>query len=109
VRVVGVHSSGNGHYHVGDDMTVEALVDLPDIDPKDVTVQLYAGPITATGEIGTAEILNMTLTKSIANNRHMFSGTLGCRASGRQGFAVRVLPGNADLATPFEPGLIAWN
>ena len=109
IRIVGVHSSGNGHYHVGDEMQVEALVDLPDIDPAEVTVQLYAGPITATGEIGSAQILNMTHAKAIANNRHMFSGKIDCRASGRQGFAVRVLPGSPDLATPFEPGLIAWN
>ncbi len=109
IRIVGVHSSGNGHYHVGDDMTVEALVDLPDVDPNDITVQLYAGPITATGEVGEAQVLNMAHSKAIANNRHMYSGTIACKASGRQGFAVRVLPGNADLATPFEPGLIVWN
>jgi starch phosphorylase len=109
IRIVGVHNSGNGHFHVGDDMNVEVLVDLPDLDPKDVRVQLYAGPISATGEIGAAQVLNMTHSKLIANNRHMYSGTLSCAASGRQGFAVRVLPADADLATPFEPGLIVWN
>jgi starch phosphorylase len=109
IKIVGVHSSGNGHYRVGDNMVVEALVDLPDIDPKDVTVQLYAGPITATGEIGTPAVLNMQHSKQIASNRHLFSGKIDCRTSGRQGFAVRVLPGNPDLATPFEPGLILWN
>jgi len=70
---------------------------------------MYAGPITATGEIGAPKILPMSYSKQIAGARHVFSGQIECRASGRQGFAVRVLPGDADMATPFEPGLIAWN
>lgn len=109
VKIVGVHVSGNGHYRVGENMHVEALIDLPDIDPKDVAVELYAGPITATGQIGAPSILRMTYTKAVAGGRHLFSGQIECRTSGRQGFAVRVLPGSADMATPFEPGLIAWN
>jgi starch phosphorylase len=109
IKIVGVHHSGNGHYRVGENMQVEALIDLPEIDPQDVTVQLYAGPITATGQIGSPSVIVLTHAKQIASNRHLFSGKIDCGTSGRQGFAVRVLPGNPDLATPFEPGLILWN
>jgi starch phosphorylase len=109
VKIVGVHVAGNGHYRVGENMQVEALVDLPDIDPKDVTVELYAGPISGTGQIGSPKVLRMNHARQIGGPRHVFSGEIACRASGRQGFAVRVVPGNADMATPFEPGLIAWN
>jgi starch phosphorylase len=31
-----------------------------------------------------------------------------CKASGQQGYAVRVLPRHADLGSPFEPGLVCW-
>ena len=109
VKVVGVHVAGNGHYRVGEDMQVEALVDLPDIDPKEIAVELYAGPISATGQIGAPKVMRMNHSKQIGGPRHVFSGQIECRSSGRQGFAVRVVPGNVDLATPFEPGLIAWN
>jgi glycogen phosphorylase len=109
IKIVGVHVGGNGHYRVGENMQVEALVDLPDVDPREVAVELYAGPITSTGQIGAPSVLRMDHSKQIAGARHVFSGQIECRASGRQGFAVRVLPGNADMATPFEPGLIAWN
>ena len=67
-------------------MQVEALVDLPNIDPREVAVELYAGPITATGEIGTPKILRMEYSKQIAGARHVFSGVIECRVSGRQGF-----------------------
>ena len=109
IKIVGVHTSGNGHFKVGESMQVETLVDLPEIDPKELTVQLYAGPINATGQIESPQTKPMTLAKQMAPGKFMFTGSIDCRSSGRQGFAVRILPGNPDLVTPFEPGLILWN
>ena len=109
IKVVGVHTSGNGHYKVGDKMQVEALLDLPEMQPIDLAVQLFAGPISTSGEIEQPQVLTMQHSRQMAPNRHLFTGTIECRTSGRQGFAVRVVPGNPDLATPFEPGLIIWN
>jgi len=109
VKIIGVHQSGNGHFKVGETMNVEALVDLPEIDPKEVSVQLYSGPISATGQVEKPGVTTMTLSREMAPNRYVFNGVLECTSSGRQGFAVRVVPGEADMATPFEPGLIAWN
>jgi starch phosphorylase len=109
IRIIGVHSSGDGHFKVGQTMQVEALVDLPAIDPKEVTVQLYCGPTSAAGNIENPQAILMNHAKEMAPNRHMFIGKIDCRTSGRQGFAVRVLPGDPDLATPFEPGMILWN
>jgi starch phosphorylase len=109
IRIAGIHTSGNGHYRVGDNMQVEALVELGDLDPAEVQVQLYAGPINATGQIEQPTTLAMGHTKLIANGRHLFTGAVECVTSGRHGFAVRILPGSPDLATAFEPGLILWN
>ena len=109
IKIVGVHTSGNGHYRVGESMQVEALVELPEIEPSELNVQLYAGPVNATGQIEMPTELSMQHTKLIANGRHLFTGQIECRTSGRHGFAIRVLPGSPDLATPFEPGLILWN
>jgi starch phosphorylase len=109
IRIVGVHASGNGHYKVGQNMDVEALLDLPEIDPNEVQVQLYAGPINASGQIEQPTSRPMRYIKQLAPGRHVFNGTIECKTSGRQGYAIRVLPGVPDLATPFEPGLITWN
>ena len=109
IKIVGVHTSGNGHYRVGESVQVEALVDLPSLKPEDVRVQLYAGTVNATGNIENPQPLVMSHSREMAPNRHLFSGQIECRSSGRQGFAIRVLPGKQDMATPFEPGLIIWN
>jgi starch phosphorylase len=109
IKIIGVHSAGDGHYKVGQNVQVEAMVDLPGIKPDEVTVQLYCGPTSAAGNIESPQSLVMQHVKEMAPDRHMFIGKIDCRTSGRQGFAIRVLPGNPDLATPFEPGLILWN
>jgi glycogen phosphorylase len=109
IKIVGVHTSGNGHYRVGENMQVEALIELPDIDPSELQVQLFAGTINMTGQIEEPRTLVMDHTKLIANGRHLFTGSIQCLSSGRHGFAIRILPGGPDLATPFEPGLILWN
>ena len=109
IRIVGVHTSGNGHFKVGEQMQVEALVDLPGLDPQDLQVQLYAGRINATGEIEQPQSLPMEHVKKMAPDRHLYTGRIECRTSGRQGFAIRIVPGGSDFATPFEPGLITWN
>jgi len=109
IRIVGVHASGNGHFKVGDTMQVEAMVDLPGIDPAELSVQLYTGSVGAQGEIDSPQSLPMTHTRTLAPDRHVYVGQIACETSGRQGFAIRILPGVKDLATPFEPGLILWN
>jgi starch phosphorylase len=109
IKVVGVHTTGNGHYKIGDTVQVEALVDLPEIEPTDLKVQLYAGAINATGAIDNPQILTMEHTRQMGPGRHLFTGRIQCRTSGRQGFARRILPRYQDLASPFEPGLIIWN
>ena len=58
----------------------------------------------ASGSIGTASVAKSPPDGS----SWLFTGTIPCQASGQRGFAVRVLPKNADLANPFEPGLICW-
>ncbi|HEY8747529.1 MAG TPA: hypothetical protein VIM11_06135, partial [Tepidisphaeraceae bacterium] len=109
IRIVGVHTSGNGHFKVGDMMQVEAMVDLPGVNPDELNVELYTGPVSAQGEIEQPQSLKMAHARSMAPDRHVFIGQIACRTSGRQGFAIRILPGYKDLATPFEPGLIIWN
>jgi starch phosphorylase len=109
LKVLGVHTSGNGHYKVGETLQVETLLEAPDFQPNELAVQLYTGPINASGEIDQPQVIRMEHSREVAPGRHLYIARLSCRTSGRQGFAVRVLPGLTDMATPFEPGLILWN
>jgi starch phosphorylase len=108
VKVVAVNESDKGPHCVGDQLTVEALVELGPIMPDQVRVQLYSGPVNAERRIEVAHAIDMTHTREVAPGKHLFTGELKCQLSGRHGYAVRLVPGISDLATSFEPGLITW-
>jgi glycogen phosphorylase len=109
IKMLGVHTSGNGHYRVGDLLQVEALIELPGIEPKELSVELYAGVLNSGGDaIESPRVIPMPHAREVAPGRHLFTGRVPCESSGRQGLAVRVMPGLKDMATPFEPGLIMW-
>ena len=94
---------------VGSKLNVDALVRLGQVDPKDVSVELYYGPVDAWGNICDGSAVKMDHKEAInGDGEHMFTGLMPCKSSGRQGLAVRILPRHQDLVSPYEPGLILW-
>jgi glycogen phosphorylase len=93
---------------VGDDMRVRAKVNLGKLNPDEVAVQIFHGPLDARGGITEGEIIPMTLSERSNNGSCLFSGAIRYFKSGRHGFTVRVLPHHDELASPFETGLITW-
>ena len=108
IKIVGVHNTGAGHFKVGETMQVEATIELPDLAPAELAVQLYTGVINATGQIEDPFVVPMKHAKAVAQNQHLFIGTIECRTSGRQGYSIRVLPGHPDMVSPYESGLVQW-
>jgi starch phosphorylase len=101
---------GDGHYRVGETMTVEAVIAIPDaVDPRDLDVQLFSGRIDTSSRIVEPRVVPMAKRETTAPGHYRYEGVVKCHTTGKQGFAVRIVPGTQDLATPFEPGLITWN
>jgi len=50
----------------------------------------------------------MKWVESNGDGGHIFVGAIHARASGRYGYALRILPHHEDLSNPYEPGLILW-
>ncbi|MFN4243947.1 MAG: alpha-glucan family phosphorylase [Tepidisphaerales bacterium] len=110
IRIVSARAVGSGHYRVGETMTVECIVSIPDaVDPRDIEVQLYSGRLDTTSRIVEPRVVPMAKRESTGPQLHRFEGVIKCHSTGKQGFAIRIVPGIHDLATPFEPGLITWN
>ncbi len=103
-------NSGYPQLNVGSELKFKALVHLGTIEPKDVAVELYYGPIDAWGKITHGSALRMTQDENSTNDNteHWFTGLMKCKQCGRQGIAVRVLPKHPDLVSPHELGLIIW-
>ena len=93
---------------VGGQLQVRCQVKLGSIDPSDVRVELYQGPVDAEGTIQQGDAVSMECVGAASDNYHVFDGFIPCRVSGLCGFAVRVIPHNPDLANKYDTGLIRW-
>jgi len=108
VKIVSVESNGKQVVKVGDDMVVRAFVNLGELKPTDVAVQIYHGAIDTTGNITDGEIISMAPSQDNKASGTLFTGTIRYFKSGRHGFSVRVLPHHPDLSSDFDTGLILW-
>ena len=108
VRVDRPGASGADPMHVGSALQVKAAVNLVQLSPRDVEVQLFYGLVDSMGDIPHPQTVVMTHNGTPAGTSWLFQGTIPCRASGQHRFLVRVLPKHGDLANPFEPGLVCW-
>ena len=97
IKVVGVHTSGNGHYKVGDRDAGRSDARPAGPRPEGRARPALRRPDQRDRARSSARrsLDDDTTCKQMAPGRHVFTGTIECRTSGRQGFAMRVLPGQA--------------
>ncbi len=91
----------------GDTITVAAHVNLGDLAPDDVTVQLRHGNVDPSGDIQDPRDIQMAYDKP-ADGGHRFVGKITCDGTGRWGYTARVLPHHEALTNPFDVRLIHW-
>lgn len=92
---------------VGDTVGVTLLVRLAGLLPSDVAVEVRYGPYTAAGEVRNGSILPAR-HDGRSGDEEIYRVEIPCTASGRYGFAARVLPRHPNLANPFTPLSITW-
>jgi len=97
-----------GEVPVGDKLQVRCQIKLGSIDPGEVMVELYYGPVDVEGNITAAEAVPMQHLGETSGEFHLFTGLVPCRRTGQCGFSVRVVPFHADLVSMYDAGLIAW-
>ncbi len=108
VKVESVETQSTDPMHVGDEMGVQVRVRLGKVRPEDIEVQLFHGLVDSLGEIPNPGTIPLSHNGHPEGSSWLFTGKIPFRSSGQHGFAVRVLPRNQDLASPYEPGLVCW-
>jgi len=111
VRVEGSSSqvAQAGSVSVRSLVRVLARVQLGELIPSEVSVQLYHGPLNALGEMLTGESITMQHAEELGGGGHVFVGAFAPSSSGSHGYSVRVVPHDDRLVTPFLPGMITWD
>jgi starch phosphorylase len=108
VRVEGVFRAEEGRRRVGDGFEVLADVRLGSLEPEDVCVEIYAGPLDAQRNITQPQASPMVLQSTDGSGLRRFAGSIPCNRSGLMGYTVRVVPCHADANSVAATGLMAW-
>ncbi|MBM3890333.1 MAG: glycosyltransferase family 1 protein, partial [Verrucomicrobia bacterium] len=107
IRIEPGQDTAGQELKVGEELSVGVSVSLDGIKPDDILVQLVYGPMEADGTLQRVSTAAMKLMRS-DGGKHRFVGNIPCQASGRYGYAVRVVPQHPDLDDPLDLRLVHW-
>lgn len=95
---------------VGDYFVLQAEVDLGELTPDDVQIEIYYGYADEEDDSSNFNTLQMDVEKRIdeKKNQYLFSGSIYCGQSGVTGFTLRILPKHNLLISPFDLKTICW-
>ncbi len=108
VAIEKVDLLSRGELLVGGELKVRCQVRLGNIDPSEVSVEIYQGFIGSDEVIQGGESVPMKWKSQSSDQSHTFTGAIPCQHSGQCGFSVRVIPTNPDLVDKYDTGLICW-
>ena len=94
---------------VGSKFEVKTIVNLGNIAPDSVRVELYHGQLSMKDEITEPTIVEMKHSSDLGNGRHSFIGSLECVNTGQSGYAIRMYPYHKDLGYKFDMKMIIWS
>jgi len=98
----------NDDLKVGLTYHIVAEVELGDLTPDDVDVQIYYGKVDE-GANGSKYSITMShVGKKTKSVKYTYRGQIKCNDTGQFGFTLRILPKHPQLINPFELGLIRW-
>lgn len=102
------HVKENGDLTVGGKFVVDAEIDLGELTPDDVEVQIYYGKLVGNGDTQKNNYSVMNHIAKTKNKTHSYQGEVDCKDTGQFGYTLRILPKHKLLINPFELGLIKW-
>ncbi|TSA30758.1 MAG: glycosyltransferase family 1 protein [Ignavibacteriales bacterium] len=98
----------NGDLKFGLKYPILAEVELGELTPDDVEVQIYYGKVDE-GVNGSKYSITMAhVGKKTKSAKYAYRGQIECNDTGQFGFTLRILPKHPQLINPFELGLIRW-
>ena len=93
---------------VGTDLPVNIDLELGDLHPDDIKIELYFGPLDSKQEFIKTESTIMKYDGNDEWGNYRFVGEIPCLISGKSGFLVRIIPKHDLQINPFETRKIIW-
>jgi len=101
VSVVRVEQQGPKEPLVGDRIKIMAWLHLGEINPQDVQVDLYYGPMDPQGKFIERKIQPMKLRGLNDKNTYQYDTEIVCEEPGRFGYKIRVMPYHQNLVPSY--------
>jgi starch phosphorylase len=98
----------DGPFRVGDSFGATVEVQLGQLLPDEVDVELFFGHVKGFDVISDGHAEPMAMEKDLGGGKYLYACTVSCGLSGRFGFTARVTP-RADHWIKNRPGLITWS
>ncbi|NHU85847.1 glycosyltransferase family 1 protein [Kocuria sp. JC486] len=92
---------------IGDNLTVTAYVNLGELEPTDVNVEIGYGRVSESDHIHERSFARLDQVRSTDDGKWAFTGSITIDRSGPFGYTVRVLPQHESLTNRAELGLVA--
>jgi starch phosphorylase len=110
VAVKEVKQEGPDELAVGEAVTITALVQLGEVAPEDVKVEVYYGRSDPEGRLIDRRLLRMEPHQRSENGDCLFRTTLVSNETGKFGYRIRIAPHHAYLmpAHYFQGSLVTW-
>ncbi len=108
VHFASVNSGKIDRLQFGAHLEVTAELELGELTPEDVLVEAYYGEVDRYDHIDQGVAMPLDSDGNVEGGLYRFRGSIPCEHTGRQGFAVRVIPRHADLAEKHEMRSVVW-
>jgi starch phosphorylase len=108
IKITKIESNAKPVMQRGDMLTVTAHIDLNNVMPNEVQVELYHGKVSSqTSEIVDAFRAEMKWLRT-EGSENLYQVRVECNDTGMQGHTVRILPKHEGLVHPYRSGFIKW-
>ncbi len=106
-KFVSTNAETSGEPIVGAVINFQAEVALGSLSPNEVDVQLVYGPVESSRDIGSSQVLNMSLIESEAAPLR-YETSVQLESAGEIGYAFRIVPKHEDIVIPAELNCVVW-
>lgn len=108
IHILEVEVSNAESVQVHQNIGIKVRIDLATLKPEDVQVLLYQGVVAETGHLVDPVSVTMSYQGEASERCSLYTTDIAYTQSGRQGFALLVLPQHPHLSSPYEMDLILW-
>jgi len=108
IQIQDIQMTNDHDAWLGKPIEVLVKVNLAELSPEDVVVQVYYGTVDAhSGEIINTNYANLKLIRKDGIS-YIYEGTYLCDATGKQGFTIRVLPSHPLMIRHSDLYVCKW-